>query len=263
MDATEKPEERAALLEAEDKSQAELFKIAEARWKASVDSARSLLLDSRVRRLRAGCGPKDGVAAQVHAAQKERVEVLTDLVKTDTDLCQAGWPWPMTASPRHGNIVIAQVDAADTSRAKAHADLLTAQVNEADTSEAKVLLLTKAVKAQTEYLRISEVRYQVVRLAKLTLIGIGRVSWISKSGYCKNVVYKSHENNESPPASPVPRQGDHVGREADQRSPGKVRGRNCTCAALGRYRRSNNGRFRRCSATALARPGSAPGFGSL
>ncbi len=161
MDATEKPEERAALLEAEDKSQAELFKIAEARWKASVDSARSLLLDSRVRRLRAGCGPKDGVAAQVHAAQKERVEVLTDLVKTDTDLCQAGWPWPMTASPRHGNIVIAQVDAADTSRAKAHADLLNAQVNEADTSEAKVLLLTKAVKAQTEYLRISEVRYQV------------------------------------------------------------------------------------------------------
>lgn len=158
IDATEKPEERVALLEEEVKSEAELFKFAEAKWKASVDSARSLLLDARVRLLR-GCGPKDHVAAQVHAAQKERVEALTDLVKADTDLYQTGLAWSMTRIPV-GPDLVNLVNAADTSKAKVQADLVNAQVTAADTSEAKVLMLTKAAKAQTEYLKVVEARYR-------------------------------------------------------------------------------------------------------
>ena len=137
-DAAEKHKERVALLEEGVKSDAELLKAAESKWKASVCSARSLFLDTKVRILRER-GPKDDVAAQIKAAQKERVEALTELVKIDTELSETDWATLVTLI-------------------QAKADLANAQVDAADTSEAKVLVLTNAVKAQTEFVRITEAR---------------------------------------------------------------------------------------------------------
>ena len=60
-------------------------------------------------------------------------------MKIDTELWKTGWAELATLI-------------------QAKADLAGAQVDAADTSEAKVLLLAEAVKAQTEYVTIAEVR---------------------------------------------------------------------------------------------------------
>ncbi len=139
-DAAEKHKKRIALLEEGVKSEAELLKAAESMCNASVCSARSLFLDAKVRRLRER-GAKDDAAAQIKAAQKERVEALTEVVKIDTELYETGWTELVTLI-------------------QAKADLANAQVDAADTSEAKVLVLAKAVKAQTEFVRVTEARAQ-------------------------------------------------------------------------------------------------------
>jgi hypothetical protein len=84
-------------------------------------------------------GAKDDAAAQIKAAQKERVEALTELVKIDTELWKTDWTGLATLT-------------------QAKADLANAQADAADTSEAKVLVLTEAVKEQAKFVRFTEVR---------------------------------------------------------------------------------------------------------
>ena len=117
MDAAEKPEERVALLEEGAKSEAELLKVAESKRKASACSARSLFLDTKIRILRERSA-KDDVAAQIKAAQKERVEALTELVKIDTELWKTDWTGLATLTQAKADLANAQADAADTSEAK-------------------------------------------------------------------------------------------------------------------------------------------------
>jgi hypothetical protein len=138
LDAAEKQEQRVALLEEGAKSKAELFKVADSKQKASACSARSLFLDSKIRMLRR-CGAKDDVAAQIKAAEKERIEALTELVKIDTELWKTKWTGLATLT-------------------QAKADLANARADAADTSEAKVLVLTEAAKEQAEVVRITEAR---------------------------------------------------------------------------------------------------------
>jgi hypothetical protein len=141
MHAAEKPEERAALLEEGAKSEGDLFKVADSKRKAAACSARSLFMDTKIRMLRQR-GAKDDVAAQIKAAQKERVEALTELVKIDTELWKTGWTGLATLT-------------------QAKADLVNARVDAADASAAKILVLTEAAKEQAEVVHTTEVRAQV------------------------------------------------------------------------------------------------------
>jgi hypothetical protein len=102
---------------------------------------RLIFLDTKIRILR-GRSAKDDVAAQIEAAQKERVEALTELVKVDTELWKTKWT---------GLAALTQ----------AKADLANAQADAADTSEAKVLVLTEAAKEQAEVVRVTEIRAKV------------------------------------------------------------------------------------------------------
>jgi hypothetical protein len=138
MDATEKPEERIALLEEGVKSEAELFKVAESKSKASACLARSLFLDTKIRMLRER-GAKDDVVAQIKAAQKERGEALTELVKIDRELWDTGWTGLATLT-------------------QAKADLANAQADAADTIETKVQVLTEAAKEQAKVVQVTEAR---------------------------------------------------------------------------------------------------------
>lgn len=138
IDAAQKHEERVALLEEYGKSEAELFKVADSKSKASACSARSLVLDAKIRTLRE-LGGKDDVAAQIKAAQKERVEALTELVKIDKELWETKWAGLATLT-------------------QAKADLANARADAADTFEAKVLVLTEAAKEQAEVVRVTEAR---------------------------------------------------------------------------------------------------------
>jgi hypothetical protein len=138
MNAAENRKERVALLEEHAKSEAELLKVAEGKSKASACSARLLFLDTKIRILRER-GAKDDVAAQIKAAQKERIEALTELVRIDTELWKTGWTGLATLT-------------------QAKADLVNARVDAADTSEAKVLVLTEAAKEQADVVRITEAR---------------------------------------------------------------------------------------------------------
>lgn len=140
MVAAGKHEERVALLEEGAKREAELLKVAESKCKASACSARSLFLGTKIRILRERSA-KDH-AAQIKAAQKERVQALTELVKIDTELWKTDWTGLATLT-------------------QARADLANAQVDAADTSEAKVLVLTQAAKEQAEVVRFLEVRVRV------------------------------------------------------------------------------------------------------
>jgi hypothetical protein len=133
--------ERIALLEEHARSEAELLKVAERKRNASACSARLLLLDTRIRILRE-LGAKDDMAVQIKAAQKERVEVLTELVKIDTELWETDWTGLATLT-------------------QAKADLANAQVDAADTSEAKILVLTEAAKEQAGFVQRTEARARV------------------------------------------------------------------------------------------------------
>jgi hypothetical protein len=141
MDAAETQEKRAAVLEEAVKSDAEVLKVVEAKCKASAATARSHLLDAKIRQLRQR-GSKEQLAAQIKALQKEQVEALTEVMNIDTELEGTGWVMLATLTPQ------------------AHADLVNAQIDAADTSEAKVLLLTKAVETQTRYVRTAEATWR-------------------------------------------------------------------------------------------------------
>jgi hypothetical protein len=138
MDAAVNRKERVALLEEQAKREAELLKVAESKSKASACSVRLHLLDTKIRILRERSA-KDDVAAQIKAVQQERVEVLTELVKIDTELQKANWIGLATLT-------------------QAQADLANARVDAADTSEAKVLVLTEAAKEQAVVVQITEAR---------------------------------------------------------------------------------------------------------
>lgn len=141
LDAAEKPEERVALLEEHEKSEAELFKVADIRRKATACSARSLVLAAKIKMLREQSA-KDDVAAQLKAAQKERVEALAELVKIDKELYDTKWTNFATLT-------------------QAKADLANARADAAETSEAKILVLTEAAKEQAEFIQFTEKRAQV------------------------------------------------------------------------------------------------------
>jgi hypothetical protein len=145
LDAAEKHEERVALLEEAAKSDAQLSRVAEAKRKACLATTRSIFLDAKIRLLRQR-GLKEQVEDQIKAAQKEQIEALTERLKIDTELEKTDWTQWATLC-------------------QSHADLVDAQVNAAQTSEAKILVLTKAMQTQTEYLRITDNRFQAGRLA--------------------------------------------------------------------------------------------------
>ena len=149
LDAADKPEDRIAVLEEGVKRETDFLKIVQARFdagtvtKADVRQAQSCLLDVRIRLLRER-GPNDKVVAQIKAAQKERVKVLTELVEIRT----------------------AQVKAGTLSRPVllgAEADLVNAQIDATDKHEDRVALLEQAVKREAEFLNVAEARQTVTQ----------------------------------------------------------------------------------------------------
>jgi glycerol-3-phosphate cytidylyltransferase-like family protein len=142
MDAAEKPDQRAALLEEHAKNEAELFKVAENKQKIAACLARSRFLNAKVNLLRER-GEKDDAAAQIKAAQKERIEALTELVKIETELEKTKWTKLATLT-------------------QAKYDLANAQADAAGTSEEKIQILTKAINQQTEVVRITKIRAGLV-----------------------------------------------------------------------------------------------------
>jgi hypothetical protein len=141
MDAAEKPEERVALLEEHGKNETKLFKVADSRRKAAAYSARSHFLNTKIRMLQES-SEKDDVAEQIKAAQKERIEALTELVKINKELWETNWTELATIT-------------------QAKAELANAQADAAGTFEAKVLVLTEAVKEQAGFVQVIERREQV------------------------------------------------------------------------------------------------------
>jgi outer membrane protein TolC len=154
MDATDKHEDRVALLEQAVKREAKFLNAAEARHtvtqatvtQADVYRARSLVLTAKIGLLEEG-SPNDKVAAQIKALQKEQIEALTQLVKLVEDEYQKG-------ATEFGTLLSAETA------------LINAQVNAADTAEAKVLVLTNADKKETDFLKIVDARFQAGTVTK-------------------------------------------------------------------------------------------------
>ena len=144
LDATDNREGRIAVLEEAAKRQIELLRTVEGKLKAgavadaAVYCARAIYNDTKVRLLRER-GPNADAVAQINAAQHERVEALTQLVKLALDQYEKG---------------TTEVDAV----VSAETALINAQVNAADTSEAKILVLTNAAKKETDFLKITEAK---------------------------------------------------------------------------------------------------------
>ena len=145
MDATDKHEDRVAVLERGVKRESEFLKMVEARFdagmitQADVYRARSLVLATKIRLLEEG-SPNDKVATQIKALQKEQIEELTQLVKLVED------------EYRTGATEFETLVSADTA-------LFNAQVSATDKREGRTAAMEEGVKRETDFLKIVEARF--------------------------------------------------------------------------------------------------------
>jgi outer membrane protein TolC len=146
LHATDKPDERTALLTEAVKRETQFLEIAQERFKqgtvmqSDVYLAKALLLVAKIGLLQEH-GRQAAATAQIKALQKERVETLAKLVEFDLTEYKAG--------RMDGEDVIA-----------AETDLIHAQLDATNKREERTALLSAAVKRATEFLKIADVKYQ-------------------------------------------------------------------------------------------------------
>jgi outer membrane protein TolC len=155
LDATDKPEERVALLTEGLKRETGLLKIAQAHVEAGIASqtdvhrARSLLLAARIGLLRAG-GATEHAATQIEALQKQRVQTLNRLLAVYLEEYRAG---RITVEPVFG----------------AQNELLYAQLDATGKPEERVALLAESLKRATQFQTTIENRFKTGRASQADL----------------------------------------------------------------------------------------------
>ncbi len=166
LDATDKREERIAVLEEGAKRRAELLKTVEGRLKAETTTeadvyrARSLLLDAKVRLLRER-GPNDRAAGQIKAMQKERIEVLSKAVEVCTAQFKVGTiPYEFLVG--------------------AEADLVNAQLDAMDKREGRIAVLEVGAKRGAELFTTAVGRLKAATITDAAVYRIESLYWDTK-----------------------------------------------------------------------------------